>query len=406
MSKIEIRIGQAAYLTRGLNDNWSPADGRLDILYTPPKPPLEMTEVAPPEERGAWGHPVITLHDNAQSLLTELLPYKVVSPSAELDATRLPAGALVLGAARNPAALATLSQTIGVDLSNPDFGYALVKLSRNDGEVSHPSHVGEPLVYSRPRVPSAYGITKDFHSAMSRLHFAGMQVPDGWGDRYDMKAVQNTLKFQRTYGTHYVSKVAVGDTILQVFAYPSEKFERVKRAYANQPNKLSGPDAANFVYFTTDLNVGEYGYVKEFGKILNLSNCKAFQSSQVEGKWLENAWSNKNSVFALFNPASPLTLDVLDRDFKDQAPTMVTLASMGVLIEYKRGLYWQRVLKAALAQKYEDAIHVDARVSDERDFNQMLPEDLPGLLSTIATPTINVYTGRLDLSGMQLVAAD
>ena len=88
---------------------------------------------------------------------------------------------------------------------------------------------------------------------------------------------QACLDIFHTAGTHFVSKITVGEVIFQVFAYPSDRFQNVKKAYAS--NDFTGENAVAFAMFTTDANTGAYGYVKEFGNILSMSGDASLQKS-------------------------------------------------------------------------------------------------------------------------------
>lgn len=108
----------------------------------------------------------------------------------------------------------------------------------------------------------------------------------------------------------------------------------------------------------------------------------------------------------MFNVSSKLSLIRLDPEFTNQTTTDIQLASLSVMLEFKRSLIWQRILKAAMVQKYRTSIQANFAVYDDRDFVKMLPEDQSGVISYIATPTVNVYKTRLDMADMQFVAAD
>jgi hypothetical protein len=340
-------------------------------------------------------------------LLSALLPYQVKNPSSDIHALGLPAGALVLGAARNPAALAQLATTLGVDLTNPDLRYALVKLTRTDGTVTHASAQSGIFMHVRPRTPDPeFGIKREFFKAMTRLRHRGTQRLQDFGEDLGHREATSILAFFKEWGTHFVSEVEVGDAIVQVFAYPSQRFKHVKAAYASGSNPLQGPGATDFAYYTTDFNQGPYGYVKQYGKILNFSNSAAFGQSLAAGAWKDKEWAQADSVFALFNDRAPLTLSGMNQRFTDCAPIRIQLTTLALFVEFKRILFWERVLKGAFVQKYEDSIDANFAVYDQRDFVALLPEDQPGVLSTIATPSINVYKGYLDIGDLQVVAAD
>ncbi|ACF15061.1 conserved hypothetical protein [Chloroherpeton thalassium ATCC 35110] len=363
--------------------------------------------VAPIAHRGTWSHPDITLHDTARSLLDELIPYRVVHASSEIDAPGIKAGALLCGAQNSSEALQRLSSTIGVDLTNPDYRYALVKLSRIDGTDSHASAASGILVHARPRLlDTEYGLSSSFAAAVVKLRHAGRSRLQDYGDKLSKEVATKILDSFGEFGTHYVSAIELGDVILQVFAYPSEQFATIKKAYHSGENPLSGPGAEDFAQFTTDLNTGIFGFVKQCGNIINLSNSSVFNETLKNGDWFDSLWSHQNSVFALFNTDAKLSLTKLQQDFSEQTAVEVQLASLSVMIEQKRGLIWQRIFKGALVQKYRTSIEANFAVYDQRNFVKMLPEDQSGIVSFIATPSVNVYKTRLNIAEMQFVAAD
>ncbi|HEU4854072.1 MAG TPA: hypothetical protein VFS89_02155 [Nitrosospira sp.] len=399
-------IGFSSNLINGLNPKWQPQAGLLNILYPAEQQAMALRPVEPIARRGNWSYPAITLHESALDLLDELIPYQVINPSSDIDAPSFGAGALLVGATGSQPSLKMLSKTIGVDLTRTDMRYALVKLERVDGADNHASAVGGILVHARPRQPDPeYGLSTGFTSASTRLRHAGRSRLQDYGDQLNKDDGNKVLDSFREFGTHYVSAVELGDTILQVFAYPPEQFAKLKLAYADGNNPLSGPGSQNFVQFTTDRATGIYGYVEQYGDVICLSNSAIFNSTLHDGHWRDALWSHKNSVFSLFNVNSRLSLVNLQQEFTEQAVVAVHLASLSVMIEQKRGLIWQRIFKGAMAQKYRTTIQPNFSIYDQRDFVRMLPQDTAGITSFIATPTVNVYKARLDLADMQLVAA-
>ena len=263
---------------------------------------METSPVPPVKERGTWSYPEITLHETPLSLLDELVPYRVVNPASYTDAPSIGAGALLAGSAESHLALATLSKAIRVDLTNPDWRYALVKLTRKDGSSTHASAAHGILMHVRPRSPDAdYRLHPELSCATIRVPHAGHAVQQDYGDVFNKENVGKILGSFAEYGTHYVSAIELGDTIVQVFAYPSKQFAYVKQAYADKSNVLSGPEAQLFAQFTTGLERGPYGFVKEYGRILSASNSASFTTDLQQGKWEDTLWSHKDSVFSLFN---------------------------------------------------------------------------------------------------------
>jgi hypothetical protein len=185
----------------------------LNILYSAEYQAMELKPVEPVEHRGTWSYPIITLHETALDLLDELIPYEVVKPSSDIDAPAFGPGALLAGAAGSRASLEILSKTVGVDLTKPGLGYALVKLERVDGADNHASEVGGILVHARPRQPDPeYGLTPAFTSASTRLRHAGRSRLQDYGDQLTKDDANKVLDSFREFGTHYVSGVELGDT--------------------------------------------------------------------------------------------------------------------------------------------------------------------------------------------------
>ncbi|HBA72590.1 MAG: hypothetical protein A2X82_03245 [Geobacteraceae bacterium GWC2_55_20] len=408
MSILEsIRLGTSTNLVRGYQSDWNPESGRLNILRPTTEIPFESQELKVFDPAGAWSYPEISLHDTSESLLSQVLPYRVVHPSIDTSAPVLPSGPLVLGSGDRLLALDMLSSALGVDLKNPALGYALVRLTRLDGTALHKTlETGVTMTVNALTPDPELGLNGAFMRELARLkHFKQPHLADDVS-QLGIQEANTYLDAFKKWGTHYVAKVDVGDQILQVFAFEKSQFARVRKAYENSADKLRGQSAVDFEYFTTDANTGEYGFVKEYGKLLCLSNDQTFIADRKNGEWFEKVWSNKESIFAPFGDNGPITLDRMNREYSASAPIGVELAPLTTFTEYKRSAVWRRVLKGALAAKFGDTVNVNFSICDNRDFTTLLPDDQPGVLSSIATPGIDVFKVRLDIADIQLVARD
>eukprot|EP00005_Dracoamoeba_jomungandri_P000986 CAMPEP_0174255412 /NCGR_PEP_ID=MMETSP0439-20130205/4740_1 /TAXON_ID=0 /ORGANISM="Stereomyxa ramosa, Strain Chinc5" /LENGTH=1724 /DNA_ID=CAMNT_0015337593 /DNA_START=140 /DNA_END=5314 /DNA_ORIENTATION=+ len=344
-----------------------------------------------------WGpFPLISLHESAESLLDKLLPYQVEQPQSPwLRAVCPPCGALLVADKDHSEALAQLSDTLGVNLERQGVGFVLVRLVREDSSV-------------KPKVTPLEGFLK----AAGQLY--GVK-PRGAGystEQLTPKIVNEYLRFFEQVGTHYVSKVTLGDVIFQVFSLDKTRFEKVK---AEVPKEyLSGHSSAVlFREFTTDKKTGRFGYVLEYGKILSYSNSPVLRESAEKGKWLENTFAVTNSIFAPFQDHGnkSITTEVLNQQFLDVTPIMTTLNSLSEFIEHSRHQTWVGVFKAAIVQKFPHAVEPCFVSSDQRRFDvEFVPKlnqtELPGFLSNIATPFINTYKPSLCLSELSFAAPE
>ncbi|XP_054712093.1 uncharacterized protein LOC129221599 [Uloborus diversus] len=400
-NSLQLELGVAANLVKGYAPGWNPANGKLDILNRPNEQPISLQSPAPSGERGEWGYPVISLHETAESLMTELLGYEIDDASAIDGAPpSLPAGPLLLSAPTGQRATKELTDIIGVPLEDPNLRYVLVKLIRQDETVLHAIKQHDfwttvPVSRPDPRI----GVKTEFTRSMASLrHFPASATEDTFPVLTREDANAYLAQFAQ-YGTHFVSSVSVGDQVVQVFAYDATRFEKVKESF--EKNDFAGCAAAEFAYYTTDANAGHFGYVKKYGNILCFSNSKAFRNSLSKGLWKENFWAKHDSVFQIFSEDTGVSRTWLNENLTGQAPIGLTLAPLSTVTEDRRATLWRRIFKRAMSTVFGDAINPNFKPRADPDFSKMILEDTPGVVSTIATPTINVYKARLDLDGMQ-----
>jgi hypothetical protein len=407
MKKINTSLGDATNILYGYNADWlSPKQGN-NALFSPEKKALSTVKVEPPQKTGKWSFPEITLHDTAQSLLTSLLPYKIEDPSDGIDGPKAPAGPLLIDDDNRVEAIKKLSATLGVDLGKSGQGYALVKLTRIDGDVIHESQEMGVLIHPNPsKIPENLGVSKQFKKAMSALTRFKPRAEFTPSD-ITPKIANDYLNCFAEQGTHYVSSMVLGDVIFQVFAMPDERFKRVKKDYANQPDWLKGQKAVLFRQYTTDANTGAFGYVSEYGKVLDFSLSTTLAKAIEKGEWVEPTFAETNSIFAVYENNSKVNPEVLDEKYTSVTSILTRLTSLTLYCEHNRKEIWRRVLEGGLVQKYQSAIDPNFFPYCPYDLADKLRQsELPGFLSTIATPYVNTYKAGLDLATLEFVAAE
>jgi hypothetical protein len=410
MNKIKNNLGDTINILYGYNADWLSAKQGNNALFPPERKALSTVKVKPVQETGSWSFPEITLHETAQSLLTTLLPYQIEDPSDGIDGPKAPAGPLLIDDADRVEAIKKLSATLGVDLAKSGQGYALVKLTRTDGDVSHESQEMGVLIHPNPsKIPEDSGVSKQFRKGMSGLtrfkrrdEFTPNDITPEIANKY--------LGFFAQQGTHYVSSMVLGDVIFQVFAMPEARFRRVKEIYAAQPDKLYGPDAVLFRAYTTDANTGAFGYVSEYGKVLDFSLSETLAKAIEKGEWKERTFAETNSIFAVYENNSKVNPEVLDQNYTSVTSILTRLTSLTLYAEHNRKEIWRRVLKGGLVQKYQSAIDPNffpyCPYALDEFAVKLRQSELPGFLSTIATPYVNTYKAGLDLATLEFVAAE
>jgi hypothetical protein len=407
-----IQLGTVANLLYGYQPTWDPTDPNALPFFPPANQMLNTSEPVITEDSGAaWGNPTITLCASAEDLITALYDYAVVPGSDEKTAPTIPSGPLVLDDQDRAQALQTLKQKLGVDLSDSSLSYALVQVTREVGSATHPSFtetgvftgLREPAVSikseHRLAIPRRLRIsqTASEEKMTGRLAVGLPTDPDPTPDD-----IQSYFNFFQTYGTHFVSKIHAGDVIYQVFAYGAQAFAAIQKAYTKSPGRLSGPLAVNFDYYTTKSN-GAYGYVAQYGNILNLSGDPALGASVANGDWQDSQYADGPSIFQAFQSSFPYELN-------DKFTQVVTigfeLRSISMFSDVRPRKVWRRIFNAAMYQKYGNGIQPVFENPPTYNFSAIFPETGTGFVSTISTPTIDVYKDLIDLSQVQMVAKD
>lgn len=408
MEKTSLTVGATANLLAGYDPSWLSSTEASQALFPPESKALEEIPVPLPEISGNWGYPDISLHDTAASLLDTLWPYQIKNPSDSFENATIPSGALLIKDEDSENAIKLLSATLGVDLGKTDSGYALVRIKRIDTTCCHPVHQKEMLTYPLPtQIPEEYKVTKEFKQAAARLKRLDIGKSDNVPEQITPEDANRYLQFFRQQGTHFVSKIVLGDVIFQIFQMPRAAYETVKNAYKDKPGKLSGPSAALFVQYTTNGLTGQYGYVEKYGNILSFSQSKMLRDSLSKGEWLDETFAETDSIFSLFQPDAAITYSLLHERYTEVTAVCTELTSLTLFMEYSRRLIWERIFKGGMIQKYQTAIRPRFHPYNPFDFGAGFDQNsFPGFLSTLATPYVNTYKPYFNLSELIVTAAE
>uniref|UniRef100_UPI000A4BFFEC hypothetical protein n=1 Tax=Chromobacterium subtsugae TaxID=251747 RepID=UPI000A4BFFEC len=383
-------LGSSVNLTLGLHPVL-PAEG--NPFFLPGNQAITTNEANLAQEPGSWEHPEITLHANAESLLSSLFDIRIRFERDEQPLPSVGAGALLLHDANRQAVLDNLAGRLGMDLSRNDRAYALIMVRRVAGSSVHRSR--ERGVFG---IPDRHAMVAEaFDRASSRLRpclSPSRPTPD-------QTISQHYLDFSKNWGTHYVSQILTGDVIYQVLSYKLDRFAVLQQAARDNPESFSGPWAAmGFSYYTRPRN-GEFGDVEERSPIGILSGDPELAASVAAGDWRDEKWAGANSVLApmLVNKTSLL------RTFSRIVPIAVELSSLSLFLEYYRKITWRRICLAALYRKCGGSIQVGFGLVSDPIVSQMYSGE-GGLLSLIASPVIKLFRRRFAPAEMNLVASE
>lgn len=400
---IDLELGTATNLLYGVKPVWT---GTAEALFAPPTSATIQIPTSIDAVDTGWGFPVLTLHDDAQSLLGTLYDYRVASAFQDPGAFSVQSGPLALADHDAVAATSAAGEYIGIDLTKGD-SFMLVRLRRSIGTAVHPSIAN-------------YGDKNrdEYLTADARQTFDALATGAGVTRKdlvLDMKltAAEASTYLQTMYqlGTHFVSSIEAGDVIFQVFAYPADRFAQLSAAFRNDSDasgQVTGVNALAYDYYTTPVGTGpnsDYGYVSQAGKITALSGDPLVASTVDAGDWNDTRYADGSSIFEAYSPANSVAHFLTK--FQAVTPISIGLAPLADLVAQAfQATVLNRLFKGAMLQKYGSAVTVPFAPLRDIDWQSLLPQTTSSWLSTIATPTIDVYQELVDLGSVQMINTD
>ncbi|MBO4269846.1 hypothetical protein [Microbispora triticiradicis] len=398
-----IRLGSAANLLYGYRPRHAdPAD---PPFFAPPNQPTELLDpVIQPPPDVSWSLPLLTLHEDAPSLISRLCDYRVRVP--EDGTASVPAGPLVLNDADSDQVHRDLGEHLGVDLDR-GFCFLLVRLRRSTGTSVHD-------VIARPghRNREEY-LTDEARMALEKLpHELRYHRATGKRRRRNLRhsEAQDYLDSFYAYGTHFVSGIDHGELIYQVFAYEPDDFAELAAAFAydaDSGGEVSGPAALSYRYYTTAVSTEtgrRYGYVSQQGHIRAASDDPRIDETVRSGAWADERYEVPASIFTAYSAHMGEQPEFL-RQFDREVPIGFELTQLSELIPNREPAWarcWDRFYRGAMLQKHGDAVRLPVLSKPKYDWATLYPQVTDGWLSTLATPTVDICQERADLSGVEL----
>src|SRR6185312_10284282 len=176
-------------------------------------------------------------------------------------------------------------------------------------------------------------------------------------------------------------------------------------------SQIDGLTALDYQYYTSRFNTETgpgHGYTAAAGKVILWSGDAKFQGSLNNKEWADNRYAGGNSIFAAYlKPGAGA--DFL-KQFSSVVPIAIELTPLAALMNVstcaETAQAWHRVFKGAMLHKYGQAVQLAFERISEFNWATLFPETTDSWMSTIATPSIDIYQERVDLSQIQLINTD
>ena len=399
-----IVVGTGVNLLFGYQPVWNPNGQIASPFFQSPKQPLKpQNPITTPSDFPYWSStPLITLHNSAQSLVSQIYKYDVLPVANDPQNIDVPSGPLSLNDADSAQALTAAGTFLGLNFTGAG-NYMLVTYQRCDSTTT-----GD---YSDGNASQALEdiLTAEAAAIVDALPRA--KEPVSGSPLYDSKL---TLADAKQYlsaitqlGTHFVTKVFNGDKVVQVFVYDDNQFKYLQQQFqvaaTEQPDgsmAVSGLLANSWAIYTTPSQTG--GFVKTYGALTAISRDPALADAVAKKKWASGYVPDGTpSIFAAANAYALLQALTLQVPFACQLTPLAELMP-SALVEGP----WDRLVAGGLLQKYGNDVVIPLRRPLDYDWATVFPQTSDSWASGIVTPVIDIYQERVDLAQVNLMGAD
>ena len=348
------RLGESVNLLEGLAPGWFGGAGAPSPFTRPPREALLALDAPPRKGTGAWCGPDIGFHASIEALIDALFDYRVRPMPGDAGRFDLPPSAWMLGGGRRKATLARLEHLLGVPAAQLERGgLVLLQFRRDDAGERHPleeSGAGRPVQVER------YWTREGRHAA-GRLRVAE-RGDDGREPLLRRSQAERCIDYLYEYGTHFVSRIGMGDRLFQVLACQPGRHDLLRSLWrqaagAGEP----GVSAAAFAAYLGDAWIGWHGH------LVSAAQDPAFERSLLDGRWRLPEAGMRASLLAALHRDACAWLD----GFRRSVPVRLGFSAHGPYMEPGCASAWQRVAKGAWLQRYGDAVLVSAAGAGEAD---------------------------------------
>lgn len=393
-----LRLGDAVNLLGSLDLAQLGGEGAVLPFAAPPRRPLATFAAVAEEGSEAltarpapafWSEPALSLHATAEDLITAIFDFRVLPFQADGGRPfRLSAGALALAPPRRAATLSRLESWLGLPLGEAEEpGFVLLSVGRQGGDFQHEAEKGGI---------GRYLAIQDFWQREGRHAMARLRKGE-----LDARQAQRYLEYFYDFGTHFVSRIATGQRLLQVFACRPGFFAGLSQHVSREARGLaaSGPLALGLRHLLKAESLAARG------RIVALGGDGALAASLAAGAWRDEA-TGEDSLFQPFLGSAAVRRELL-ASFRRSVPVEVCVTPQTSMMETFRAVAAARVMKGALLQRYGTALQLPSRPALASDV-PVPPIELPlppaaaaGESSATAALALGLG-GRTEIPGRQV----
>lgn len=394
--EVSLQLGDGANLLFGMRPVWDAGDADSTPFFQPPTQATKQFDATiPVDPAAAWSLPTVSLFTDVADLLDAIRNCKVLPVKAGAASFSAPTGAMILGDADHAASLAALKAALGIDLNVGD-SYMLVSTQRVVGACAHP-FVTSGNVSNRDDY-----LTETAKTAFNALPVATDPTQPSGG--LTLAQAQAYLAAYYQFGTHFVSRLSMGDRVYQVFAFKAEQFTHVQQSMVGG-RAVTGFGALAFQYYTTPFSAATgFGFTSQIGTIVCVSGDPDLKKTLDAKRWVDTAYAGTDSLFIAWSTANGQVGGAIFDDFDCVVPIGLELTPLAALIavspDARRATNFDRLMNGALVQKYGHGMAIPFPGATPYGWASLLGAG--SWLSTLATPTMSLNQARLSIDRLTL----
>lgn len=353
---MDLRLGDSANLLRGLWPTWITPGCDQRPFFKSPRAAFTTFDMVPrPEYAGEWTGPSFSLHDTVDDLVDGIFDYHIAASCSGARKTEVRPSKLMLADDAREASLDRLGALLGLNLKeSPGHGFILLKMSRTAGQFCH--EVSKGGIGQSIRIWNYW--TAEGRHAMGRLRVAQKAYLGALRESaFTSRQASRYLDYFESFGTHYVSRIVMGDLLVQVLGCDARRFGELKNHVIQETGgtHCCGPLTGGMRIFTGP------DWITETGKIVRASCASGENSFPKSDEWFDAEFAKADSLLMLMDRSKRSRLQSALPNI--HVPILIEFSSQHSFMEVFRADAFHQVLTGALLQRFPSGIRVSTTSS-------------------------------------------